>query len=62
MYPNVLACSTRIAYRRLPLWDEPPPETTEPQGADGYIRPFEHAGPRQARIIGRSPRLQRCWY
>jgi protein-tyrosine phosphatase len=25
MYPNVFACSTRIAYRRLPLWDEHSP-------------------------------------
>jgi protein-tyrosine phosphatase len=51
MYANVFASSTQIAYRQMPLWDEPPPERTEPQVADGYIRPLEHAGPRLGRIV-----------
>ena len=49
--PNVFAGSAVVAYRRVPLWDEPLPDSAAPDVADGYLRELDLLGPRLVAVI-----------
>jgi protein-tyrosine phosphatase len=49
--PNVFAGSAHVAYRRVPVWDEPLPEGGQPDITDGYLRELDRCGPRFATIV-----------
>jgi protein-tyrosine phosphatase len=42
--PNVFAASQRIAYRRIPIWNEPLPADKDPNFANGYTDELDQRG------------------
>jgi protein-tyrosine phosphatase len=65
--PNVLRDSATVRYRRLPVWDEPPPkDVVLPLLTEGYARTLEHGGCQFVRIVrallepGAVPALVHC--
>jgi protein-tyrosine phosphatase len=64
--PNVFAESAQVAYRRLPFWDEPPPDSLEPDVSEGYVSEVNQLGERMARLFqavvapGALPTLIHC--
>ena len=49
--PNVFADARRIAYRRLPMWDQPLPADLDPDLSNGYLRELDLCGGRLATIL-----------
>jgi protein-tyrosine phosphatase len=52
-YPNVFAApvSTSITYRRLALWNDPPPPGLEPNLHEGYRREIDLVGDRMCAVV-----------
>jgi protein-tyrosine phosphatase len=64
---NVLPDSATVRYRRLPVWDEPPPkDVVLPLLTEGYARTLEHGGGQFVGIVrallepGALPALVHC--
>jgi protein-tyrosine phosphatase len=65
--PNVLRDSATVRYRRLPVWDEPPPkDVVLPLLTEGYARTLDHGGGQFVGIVrallepGAVPALVHC--
>jgi protein-tyrosine phosphatase len=65
--PNVLPDAATVRYRRLPVWDEPPPKDVAlPLRTEGYARTLDHGGGQFVGIVrallepGAVPALVHC--